>query len=136
MSREIEFRGQTRRKGERVFVGTDKPVDSNWVYGGIFQGEGAFSIIYSYEPIEKHTVYTDTVGQYVGLDKNGTKIFEGDIVKIYWKDNVLTIGDIKYDEKLCRFVICEDFAYPYGFDNTTPFEVIGNRWDNPELLGE
>ena len=135
--RELLFRGQTRRKGEKVYVGTGLPVESNWVYGGVFQGQGDFSIIYGYKPIEKHTVYSDTVGQYTGLtDKNGKKIFEGDIVKIYWKDNVLTTGDIRYDETMCRFVIAEDFLYPYAFDNTTPFEVIGNIYDNPELLGE
>ena len=44
--KEILFRGQTRKKGEKVFVGSGKPVDGNWVYGGVFQGQGDFSIIY------------------------------------------------------------------------------------------
>ena len=80
--REILFRGQTRRKGEKVRI-SGEPVDSNWVYGGIFPGEGDFSIIYQAKPkIEKFTVYSDTVGQFTGLtDKNGlTKIFEYDII--------------------------------------------------------
>lgn len=76
--REILFRGQTRRKGEKVRI-SGEPVDSNWVYGGIFPGEGDFSIIYQAKPkIEKFTVYSDTVGQFTGLtDKNGKKILRG-----------------------------------------------------------
>lgn len=144
--REILFRGQTRRKGEKVRMdGT--PVESNWVYGGVLQGTGDHSIIYQTEPdIEKKVVYTDTLGQFTGLtDKNGTKIFEGDIVKFKHGD--------EFDEKIYYRNYAVEFINTYvtyglrlrngsihfPFKKATALqhdaEVIGNIYDNPELIG-
>lgn len=141
--REILFRGQTRRKGEKVRMDGSQ-VESNWVYGGIFQGPN-YSVIYGYDPIEKYCVYSDTVGQFTGLtDKNGKKIFEGDIVHVLgnqqvddWK-NVNYIGSIAFlDAGFCVIDgTIEDHAFRryqlprLDFD----LEVIGNIHDNPELL--
>ena len=36
---ELLFRGQTRKKGQKVNL-KGEPIDGNWVYGGIFQGTG------------------------------------------------------------------------------------------------
>ena len=87
-----------------------------------------------------------TVGQYTGsTDKNGTKIFEGDIVKaecdLYHgenkKERVTRIGTVIYDKKFCQFGInvagfskCYVLSRWKGDYN----EVIGNIHDNPELL--
>ncbi len=137
--RELLFRGQTRRKGEKVYVGTGKPVESDWVYGGVFQGKGDFSIIYTYKPIEKCVVYSDTVGQYTGLtDKNGKKIFEGDIVRgtitSAWKKDLICCEIIYKND--C-FLAIEKNSYglwEHKVRFAKDIEVIGNIHDNPELL--
>ena len=131
--REILFRGQHRRYGEQVNMAGEKlpPV---WVYGGVLQGEGDFSIIYgSKSPDgkfeEKYPVYTETLGQYTGLtDKNGKKIFEGDV--------------LKWDEKEWGSPFPEVAKWDYSLldmrkhDWPQFCEVIGNIHDNPELLKE
>lgn len=129
MDREILFRGQTRKRGEKVRMdGT--LVDGNWVYGGIFPGEGDFSIIYSSHPVKKHVVYTDTVDQYTGLtDKNGVKIFEGDIVRFPWELGQATDTVIFRDG---GFTLTH-YWWATVLDGKA--EVIGNIHDNPELIG-
>lgn len=132
--REILFRGQTRRKGEKVRLdGT--PVASNWVYGGVLKGVSDHSIIYQTEPeFHKFPVYTDTVGQYTGLtDKNGVKIFEGDIVYVPDEEEA---GVVAWDDESARFTT-ELTGLLIDFDNYSAIhmEVIGNIYDTPELLG-
>ena len=143
--REILFRGQTRKKGQKVWMdGT--PVDGEWVYGGVLQGVGDFSIIYGSknqndpgEDLQKWCVYTDTLCQFTGLtDKNGTKIFEGDIVDC-WSEGVNAKGTVQQRkdglwiiypawQKTIMWGLCPD-----EYCHTT-VEVIGNIHDNPELL--
>lgn len=134
--RDLLFRGQTRRKGEKVFM-DGRLIDANWVYGGIFQGKGDFSIIYTYEPIEKRPVYTDTVGQYTGInDKNGKKVFEGDVLKlkrhiyvIEWKNGCLYASQKNFlkGNISARYLLIEGLVKDGA-------EVIGNVYENPELL--
>lgn len=154
--REILFRGQHRCKGEKVRLdGT--PVESKWVYGGYCQYNKDRGIIYQSEPeINKYSVYADTVGQYTGLtDKNGTKIFEGDILE--WHCNnpedelenhppartVVKYGeypDIFDNKHLGYYVECQEgFGELLDLLNTCIQEdcnmtVVGNIYDNPELL--
>jgi uncharacterized phage protein (TIGR01671 family) len=83
-------------------------------------------------------VIPESISEFTGLtDKNGKKIFEEDIVKIYlYEPKGLAnyeIGCIKYDDTKARFVFCTEEG-KYGIDNSNVFEVIGNIHDNPELL--
>ena len=132
--REILFRGQTRKYGEKVRIGDEQKLPGRWVYGGVLQGSGSHSIIYGGEnindpsqSIEKWCVHTDTLGQYTGLkDKHGKRIFEGDILKLdsmEWGCDYLEIASWDYELFNMRRNDWGEWC-----------EVIGNVYDNPELL--
>lgn len=80
------------------------------------------------------SVVPSTIGQYIGLnDKNGKKIFEGDIVTGYF-DHEKIIGYIFYGED-ATFFIQRNGLYGIGLNNATDWlSVIGNIHDNPELI--
>lgn len=76
-------------------------------------------------------VIPETVGYFIGRrDKNGKRMFEGDIIKS-------VIGNVIVIFKNCGFmgeVIGKQFYYDLYDDNLNSVEVIGNIYDNPELL--
>ena len=133
--REVIFRGKRADSGE-------------WVEGILFNAEEDTFIIphgneYSYDPIEglAFDVYgckvdPETVGQYTGLtDKNGVRIFEGDIVERVSDGEQAVISWLKYS---ACFGLSFD-GWCCGFDNyddnlPSDFEVIGNIHDNSEIL--
>ena len=99
-----------------------------WVYGAYVPAmdeDSCDSIID--EQGEQHIVFSATVGQYTGLqDKNGKKIFEGDILS----DGAFTY-EVRY--KGTGFVTILD-GHVYTMDTRPTKIVIGNIHDNPDLL--
>ena len=84
-------------------------------------------------------IIPETVGQYTGLtDKNGKKIFEGDVVAgaLYWqerpKNGLVAFRDGSFGLIWYRGEV-EQFN-PFTSMCNVEYEVIGNIHDNPELL--
>ena len=134
--REILFRGKRVDNGEWV-EGYYSPVRLP-----IFGEMGHFINENGYRAIE---VKKETVGQYTGLtDKNGKRIFEGDIVRF---DYVNDDGNDAHEDFLIIFANGAFRAQYLGnikcapntlYDEigTDKCEVIGTIYDNPELLEE
>ena len=102
-----------------------------WVYGDLLHTTDRKTHISNEQSFIG--VNPETVGQFTGLiDKNGTKVFEGDVLKGAWK----TILTIFYDEITLSYRVKTSVGYDrepsyYGIEK---LEVIGNIYDNPELM--
>lgn len=81
--------------------------------------------------------------QFTGLeDKNGVEIYEGDVIQYYPEDGI-AIAQIVFDENedegtfLCGFNcrLLNNIDYPDEEYDARELEVIGNIYENPELLG-
>ena len=79
----------------------------------------------------------ETVGEYTGLNANGTKSFEGDIVKGIFLFGEQLLSVVKFSEGSFGLAWqrgnVEEFSPFTGMCNVE-YEVIGNVHDSPELL--
>lgn len=139
--REILFRGKL-----------DERIDE-WIEGSIWHDSNSSTHIIGYRywgemskddlldiDLISWKVIPETVGQYTGLtDKNGKKIFEGDICKV-------TVFTCEGEDKHFLCEVCFDYSsfifrersgldilFSDIYDFKTDVEVIGNIYDNPEL---
>ena len=126
--REILFRGK-------------KTYDQEWIEGYYCRYEttqigGGVNEMHRIVPYFASALYgfevdPSTIGQYTGLtDKNGKKIFEGDIVK-HLSDNMVYL--IEYDNRFGMYVSKQKGS---SYSGCIRCEIIGNIHDNPELLKE
>ena len=136
MNREIIFRGKIIDNGE-------------WAYGSLVVEEDKYYIALNINDNIKRDDYDvymlevipKTVRQYTGLhDKNGKAIYEGNIVKVndeiiaevIWENDYL--GYFLYANEENSIDSFENGEQPL-YDYWGSIEVIGNIYDNPELLG-
>ncbi|MBQ9165660.1 MAG: hypothetical protein IJX71_01835 [Oscillospiraceae bacterium] len=123
--REILFRGKLH-SGE-------------WAYGNLVVSKNGIAIITPDDtPLGKYgQVAPETVGQYTGLeDKNGKRIFEGDIVRHYncgKKPDKYDTGVIFFEATSCAFMRTTEMeAVLLRISKYCEYEVVGNIYDNPE----
>ena len=144
--REILFRGKRVDNGEWIFGSLILDERGNHYIGEYIRQrvESAYvctkrgngKTINRFIGIGFFMVLPETVGQYMGLtDKNGKKVFEGDIVKNDYRKGQYQYFKIVYDTR----VYCGQVENKYGmlgflYNVIGDLEVIGNIHDNKELL--
>lgn len=123
--RQIEFRGIDVKSRE-------------WKFGSLvinrytsINGDDPAFLIYEFDPYEGiiYEVDKESVGQYIGKhDVHNNKIYEGDFVK----DAMGSMWEVSFFDKGMYWI---PFTFPC---NSAPesFEVIGNKYDNPDLAKE
>ena len=143
--REILFRGKQLDRGEWVEGWYEMYPFGKWpVKTSIIPSEGAKAGHYEHVEVD-----SSTVGQYTGLkDKNGKRIFDGDILHIakiadglggYYQPPLDYPVNVVVKWDLCAWMwetLCDDKRYISFPDAWCHYEceIIGNITDNPELL--
>jgi uncharacterized phage protein (TIGR01671 family) len=141
MMREILFRGKRIDSGE--WVCGSFCMDALEQFNGLCGVDGFIRLYSKAEgKMQTHEVARETVGQFTGLmDKNGKRIFEGDIIRIPddYDEFGRNAGEI-YEIYFCcggfRLKPKYSMARGYWLEDDETVEVIGNIHDNPELLKE
>lgn len=133
----IKFRAYIKNENKRVSSETNKIVEVKSLHLGSKRAIIGYSK--SSSNYGNYSISFDDIElmQYTGLkDKNGKEIYEGDIVLIDKENNIK--GIVNYSEVWAEFIVVNtnsiaDECEPLG-DYKENIEIIGNEFDNPDLL--
>lgn len=130
----IKFRGKIKVTGK-------------WIYGDIMHLYGDALIQTDISDNEKRgtigwDVFPESIGQFTGIvDRNGVEIYEGDIIQTYDSSGNPILHEVYYLESEARFATkligyenLNEGSLTQKWINELDFEVIGNIFDNSELL--
>ena len=124
---------------------------NKWLYGDLRHHKDDVCI-FEQGGTKGEQVKHDTIGQFVGLkDKNGKEIYEGDIMYSEFSDGSGGYSLIGWNEREASFGMMDAYSYQskqegYDFPEFKNYvliahlqkalicEVVGNIYDNPELL--
>ena len=140
----IKFRGK--------FIYANADGSLKWIYGSLSQTDTLRNVgkakIFKTVTYDGNTAITDneailgTVGQFTGIvDRNGVEIYEGDIIQTYDSKGKPILHEVYYLESEARFATkligsenLNEGSLSQKWINELDFEVIGNIFDNQELL--
>lgn len=133
--REIKFRGKSVETGK-------------WEYGNlVITDHNRLYEMIDNERRYRGVIAFETVGQFTGLhDKNGKEIYEGDIIQEVYIDRFDNNKERRYGKYVVEYDIDRAGYIPFACGDgcgccethvisIEHAEVIGNIYDNPELLG-
>lgn len=139
---------------DRYLFKAKRKDNGEWVEGYLFKQVAIedriyFAIEVIDSTVKAYEIDVSTLCQYTGLtDKNGNKIWENDVVKRYnangdawriskivWADYSLNMGWCIEDVKSLTEYSSKLFKVGFNADDAEKVEVIGTKFDNPELLG-
>ena len=138
MNRKIKFRAYDKEDERMTYFD-----DEDYLYHCpfILRLEQVFKKDSNYDDYEdfEYKDVTDKIEltQYTGLhDKNGKEIYEGDILKVIY-NNKTEIFEVRYDEEnTCFRMYYENLKFlDFTIEEIDLYEVIGNIYENSELLG-